>query len=225
MADKNSKRLKALLKIYDHFDTWAQEFDFACEKGCSTCCTQSVTMTTLEGELIYEYIMTRKPDLVTLLDNLPENSPAPSTTTNQFAAACFAGIDVDHETAWNLSPCIFLQENFCTIYPVRSFMCRSFGSRIRCEDSGEAVVDPVFLTLNTIIMQSMEHLDQGHSWGNLNMILRSLDARKKNVAEAQKVSKTLISQPVPGFLIPPDEAGKLQNQVNTLRDILKGSSR
>lgn len=42
-----------LLQIYDHFDTWARDFDFACKEGCATCCTRSVTMTTLEPGAVY----------------------------------------------------------------------------------------------------------------------------------------------------------------------------
>jgi Fe-S-cluster containining protein len=211
---------KSLLAIYDHFEYWAQEFDFACEKGCATCCTQSVTMTTLEGELIHEYIMTGKPELIALLKNLPKNSPTPATTTNQFAAACFSGKDVDHVTEWNMSPCVFLQNNCCTIYQVRSFMCRSFGSRIRCRESGEAQVDPLFLTLNTVIMQCIEHLDQGRPWGNLNTILRSLTGNKITAPKINNHSK-LLAEPIPRFLIPPDEADKLHNQVSTLLGIIK----
>jgi len=222
MTENNKSRCKALLTIYDHFANWAKDFDFACEKGCATCCTQSVTMTTLEGELIYDFIMTNKPELISLLENLPENSPAPATTTNQFAAACFSEKEVEHETAWDLSPCVFLRENCCTIYPVRSFMCRSFGSRIRCEESGEAYVDPLFLTLNTIIMQCIEHLDQGRPWGNMNTILRSIANRKTN-ASIQNTCSELLAEPIPGFLIPPDEADKLHNQIKALLDIITNS--
>ncbi|MHB8809566.1 MAG: hypothetical protein ACYC9M_06080, partial [Desulfobulbaceae bacterium] len=164
--------------IYVLYEKWAGAFTFACREGCATCCTQSVTMTTLEGELILEYLSRQRPDLLPLLDTLPGAAPAPRTTTNQFAAACLRGEDIAEEAGcWDLSPCIFLRERRCVIYPVRSFMCRSFGSRVRCEEGSEAEVEPLFLSLNTVIMQCIEHLDQGRPWGNLNTILRRLAAK------------------------------------------------
>lgn len=217
----NENKQKALLEIYAHYEQWARQFDFACDKGCATCCTQSVTMTTLEGELIHEYINSSKPELLSLLDCLPDDSPAPATTTNQFANTCLQGIDSEYEDQpWNLDPCLFLRENCCTIYPVRSFMCRSFGSRIKCAQSGSAEVEPLFLTLNTIIMQCIEHLDQGRPWGNLNTILRSLTKRKKKGEKGRKHA-ALRAEPIPGFLIPPDEADKLDSQLKTLLGIVR----
>ncbi len=215
------QKQKALQKIYDHYRKWAGQFDFACETVCATCCTQSVTMTTLEGVLIYEYIRTEKPELLPLLDNLPEDSPAPATTTNQFAHACLQGKDIGGESpSWNLNPCLFLHENCCTIYPVRAFMCRSFGSQVKCDESGSAEVEPLFLTLNTVIMQYIEHLDQSRPWGNLNTILRSLTKTGRNGLKAGTRS-ALLAEPIPGFLIPPDETDKLQHQLNTLLGIIR----
>lgn len=221
MSEQTAARQKALLKIYDHYRKWAGEFDFACDKGCATCCTQSVTMTTLEGELIYEYIRTDKPELLPLLNSLPENSPVPATTTNRFALACLRGIDIGEEDpSWNLDPCVFLHENCCTVYPVRSFMCRSFGSRVKCDESGSAEVEPLFLTLNTVVMQCIEHIDQGRPWGNLNTILRSLKETGDNVSEPVN-QPGLLAEPIPGLLIPPDETDKLSHQLNTLLGIIR----
>jgi Fe-S-cluster containining protein len=181
MSEQTTASHKALLKIYDLYRKWAGEFDFACEKGCATCCTQSVTMTTLEGELIYAFIRNARPELLPVLNSLPENSRTPSTTTNRFALACLQGKDIDEENSfWNLSPCVFLKESCCSIYPVRSFMCRSFGSRVKCQDSGTAEIEPLFMTLNTVIMQCIEHLDQGRPWGNMNTILRLLAEVENN---------------------------------------------
>lgn len=216
-STKNGKQLK-LLSIYDHFEKWSESFDFACNKGCATCCTQSVTMTTLEGELIYQYLTDNKPELISLLESLPENLPTPSITTNQLARACLQKKDIDEEnTHWNLAPCLFLQNDHCAIYPVRSFMCRSFGSQIKCCESGSAEIDQLFLTLNIIIMQCIEHLDQGRPWGNLITILRSLSP----VGDHTK-KQTLLAEPIPGFHILPEEADHLHQQIKTLLSIIKG---
>jgi len=206
---------KKLLQIYDHFDTWAGDFDFACTRGCATCCTQSVTMTTLEGELIADFIRTSRPELLPLLDELPRNNPETGTTTNEFAAACLRGEVIGEEApAWDLAPCVFLQDECCTIYPVRSFMCRSFGSRVRCDPTGTAEIEPLFLTLNTVIMQCIEHLDRGRPWGNMNAVLRSIADRKEEAPQC-------LAQRIPGFLIPPEETDKLSDQLQILLHLLK----
>lgn len=209
-----------LSAIYALYEQWAGAFAFACRKGCATCCTQSVTMTTLEGELIHEYLTRQRPDLLPRLATLPADSPAPWATTNQFAAACLRGEDIEEAPAcWDLTPCVFLQDGSCTIYPVRSFMCRGFGSRIRCDEQGEAEVEPLFLTLNTVIMQCIEHLDQGRPWGNLNTILRRIAADKKG-KEGKDRTTGLVAQPIPGFLLLPEEETALREKVQALLRLL-----
>jgi Fe-S-cluster containining protein len=219
IPEQTASNRKALLDIYSNYDIWAEDYDFACEKGCATCCTQSVTMTTLEGELIHDYIVT-EPDLPALLEELPENSPAPATTTNSFALACMQGMEGDENNdPWNLDPCKFLKDNCCSIYPVRPFMCRSFGSQVKCHLSGSAEITPLFLTLNTVIMQCIEHLDQGRPWGNMNAILRNLGRKGGNERKCHQPLP--LSRPIPGFLIPPDEADRLSHQVHILLKIIK----
>jgi Fe-S-cluster containining protein len=209
-----------LSTIFALYETWAGEYVFACRQGCATCCTRSVTMTTLEGELIHEYLASRRPDLLPLLAGLPDNSPVPGATTNQYAAACLRGEDIaDDPGGWDLAPCLFLQDGSCAIYPVRSFMCRSFGSLVRCEEQGVAEIEPLFLTLNTIIMQCIEHLDRGRPWGNMNAVLRGIAAGKGGKAATARGG--LVAQSIPGFLLLPEEetalAGKLQALLRLLQ--------
>jgi len=210
---------ESLLLIYALYDRWAGEFDFACRKGCATCCTRSVIMTTLEGELMDDRL-SAQPDLLPLLETGPGNGHAPATTTNQFAAACLRGEYADEaEPAWDLAPCLFLRDNCCALYPVRPFMCRSFGSRVRCDRSGAAEVEPFLLTLNTVILQCIEHLDRGRPWGNMYGVLRSIGNRRRKIAD-KETSGLLIAEPIPGFLIPPDEADRIQGCLRLLLDLL-----
>lgn len=210
---------KNLLTIYTLYADWAEEFDYACHQGCATCCTQSVSMTMLEGELIHEYIRTERPELMAILDALPEGAATPKTT-NQFAAACLREEeDGDEPDSWNMAPCVFLRENCCTVYPVRSFMCRSFGSRVPCGLRGEAEVEPLLLTLNTVILQCLEHLDQGRPWGNMNTILRLVQEIRPG--ESGRLKENMrISGPIPGFLIPPDETAAMHNKLQALLEII-----
>ncbi|MCL7487129.1 MAG: YkgJ family cysteine cluster protein [Desulfobulbaceae bacterium] len=208
-----------LLKIYRLYASWAEEFAFACRKGCSTCCTQSVSMTMLEGELIHDYIRSQRPELMNILDNLPEGS-SPPKTTNQFAAACLMEEESDDgPVSWNMAPCVFLRDNCCSIYPVRSFMCRSFGSTVRCDMLGEAEIEPLFLTLNTAILQCIEHLDQGRPWGNMNTILQMVQ-EKRSGEWGRQIKNVRVCSPLPGFLIPPDEADSMRGKLQILMDIV-----
>ena len=49
----DTEMLEALYRAYD---SWTKQYQFACCEGCAPCCTQSVTMTTLEGERIIDYL-------------------------------------------------------------------------------------------------------------------------------------------------------------------------
>lgn len=216
---QNEMSREKLLNIYELYKQWAGEFCFACRKGCATCCTQSVSLSTLEGTLIVDYIRSEKVDLLDILTRLPPSSFNPPTT-NQFADACLQQEGkVEEITAWDMNPCVFLQNGCCSIYPVRSFMCRSFGSRISCHLTGEAEVDPLYLTLNTVILQCIEHLDQGKPWGNLNTIL-SLMTLSDETTTSQPDRKYRLSRSIPGFLIPPEEIDAIQPMVRKLLKIL-----
>lgn len=210
-----------LSAIFALHEQWAKAFAFACRKGCATCCTQSVTMTTLEGEMIHDHLTRQRPDLLPLLAILPGNGPVPAETTNQFAAACLRGEDADADTgSWDFSPCLFLQKECCAIYPARPFMCRGFGSRVCCAEGGEAEVEGLFLSLNTVIMQCIEHLDQGRPWGNMNTILRRIAANCKG-EKTQEDASGPVAQPIPGFLLLPGEEAALREKLRILLRLLK----
>jgi Fe-S-cluster containining protein len=209
---------KKLRSIYKLFDLWAKDFSFACQPGCSGCCTQSVAMTLLEGELIIDYIKSEKPELLDKAKDLPFSKFIP-LTTNQFAAACLAEeMLAETDVSWNLSPCLFLENDHCQIYPVRSFMCRSMGSRIPCDNSGEAEMDPLFLTLNTLVLQCIEHLDRGRPWGNMHTILKIVS--KEQEIQTLQDRNLRISQPIPGFLVPPAEMRQIDDKLRTLLRIV-----
>ena len=75
-------RRDILTTIYALHEKWAAAFPFACGKGCATCCTRSVTMTTLEGELIFDHLSSQQLELLPLLAALPDDCPAPTATTS-----------------------------------------------------------------------------------------------------------------------------------------------
>jgi len=188
-----------LTALYAAFAEWAEKFAFACRKGCATCCTRSVTMTSLEGEGIMAFL--------TAMDRLAElAAPAFQTTvnlasqctTNTFVGAHLRGESVDEAESWDLRPCPFLKKEACTIYPVRPFGCRLFASLDPCSVSGVAEMPPGYLAGATAMLQCIEHLDNGGAWGIMTEVLSGLNTGRTNGFGEP-------TAPIPGFLIAPDE--------------------
>jgi Fe-S-cluster containining protein len=215
-ADKSLQK-EVLGVIYDVYASWAKRFPLACKKGCSACCTQSVTVTSLEGAVILDFVMSR--DRMKWLHEKLAGTTAgkgrPGITTNHFAGACLAGQEVDGEAlgSWDFTPCIFLEDALCSIYEVRPFGCRSFASLVPCTAERIAEIDPIHLTVNTVFMQIIEHVDNdGGTWATLSDMLDSLAG---NEAEPRT---THIQQalPLPGFLLDPHELGVVNNLLRQL---------
>ena len=216
------KKIDLLQVIYRH----AGEFHgtgWACKKGCSACCTQSVTMTTLEGREIVSYLKKRgASNVCELISKAAGEIDIPKMTTNRFASLCIEedeSHDLEEEGSWNFSTCMFLRDGSCSIYEVRPFSCRCLLSRTPCSEQGYAVMDPVTITLNTVFQQLIEHIDQGGYWGNMVHVVGSLlmdtdlDCQQQ---EKQCFSKLLPCSPLPGFVITPEEQLEVKRVVSRL---------
>ena len=191
-----------LATLYDAFADWAKSFTFACRKGCATCCTRSVTMTSLEGDGIMTFLAEEN-----RLSELAGPAFLPSTsrlgrmgqcTTNTFVAAHLKGESVEEAESWDLRPCPFLKEENCTIYPVRPFGCRLFASLDPCAASGVADMPPGYLAGATVLLQYIEHLDGGGRRSTMVELLAAL-----NTEQADGYGEP--TAPTPGLLISPDE--------------------
>ncbi len=220
MTESGKKML--LASIYETYETVLADTFFACRKGCASCCTQSVTITALEGNSILEYLaeygVIRDDDLA---GRLAASTPSlPACTTNQFARSFLDGkVPETGAEEWSFAPCIFLAGNYCTIYPARPFACRCFASTTPCGPEGAAVLPTAVISLNTVVMQIIEHLDQGGCWGNMIEVLKSLSGLKPaggGAGPEQKKSGLYISQGNPGFLIPPEDKAAVVKYLNTL---------
>ncbi len=188
-----------LTTLYDAFAEWADAFAFACRKGCATCCTRSVTMTSLEGDGIMTFLA--EADRLSAL-SAPAFQPTASRmgqcTTNTFVAAHLRGESVEEAESWDLRPCPFLKEESCTIYPVRPFGCRLFASLDPCAASGVAEMAPGYLAGATALLQYIEHLDSGGRWSTMVELLAGL-----RTGQADGYGQTTAA--IPGFLVAPDE--------------------
>lgn len=215
---ENSKAKKAqLYAVYSVYSDWVQRLPLACRKGCAACCTGSVTISSLEGENILEFIKNRGRDQW-LSAKLAQASPGNNRTlltANQFAEACLRQQEIVAESfgCWDFTPCIFLEDDICAIYEVRPFGCRSFGSLVQCRKDTAAEMAPIHLTVNTVFTQIVEHIssDGGH-WGIMTDILHSL-VKSQNLVHS---SHTPNARPIPGLLLESHEAQEVHLLVRKL---------
>jgi len=220
---------RVLKAIYQHFDLWSSELDFACRKGCSVCCTQNVTMTSLEGDYIMDFIRENRTEewlRETMVFTVPLATPA--VTTNEYAKACLDGRDIDPGNVFFEGTCPFLSKGNCSIYEARPFSCRSFASMKICSPGSSASVPQFFLTAVTAVSQIIEHLDQRHLWGNmLNIVylLSQQHERTEEVITADNQKKILLAQtgcrsakPLPGFLVGEEDFPLVSPLLETIFD-------
>ncbi|MDH3359690.1 MAG: YkgJ family cysteine cluster protein [Desulfobulbaceae bacterium] len=202
-------KIELLSKLYVLQAEWLTTMPLACGKGCAACCTQSVTMTGLEGEQITNYLQQegRLAELdIILAERSQKSIPAP-LTTNEFAEYCLKGIEPKepiHEE-WDFTPCPFLHENCCTIYPARPFGCRAFVSTVNCSQTGSAEIAPLALTINTTFTQVVEHLGQGGKWGKMLDILTCYRTAKGGAKEAATEAPLRDAKPIPGLIVCEEE--------------------
>lgn len=234
--------LSEIMKTFEEWSNSQTELKLACQKGCSSCCTQNVTMTALEGENILRFIIKENKaewfaqKLFSNRKHLP-----PQFTTNDFAKACLDEKDVDMEEQSSAEACPFLDKNLCMIYPVRPFSCRLFVSSSTCGKGKSAAVPNYYLEASTAVSQLIEHLGQKEYWGNMLDVLPALLDISEFSDIGEQCNKTLLMQsrmqtltakPLPGFLLSEGDGEKVvplietifQSRVDgkTIEDILNG---
>jgi len=215
-----------LWRILAVYDARVGRFSLACGPGCDACCTRSVTMTSLEGEVLGDFLQQagRWPEMAATLREMGPSGIRPAETFNQFAALCLAQREPadDVSLTRDMAPCLLLDaDGRCTVYPARPFACRSFASSCRCAADRGAEMAPLLVTLNTVVLQLIEHLDSdGGCWGNLIDILRLRDRPEENIG-----NEVLPARPLPGFLVPPWEEAEINAFLETLfRSTIQGRS-
>lgn len=214
MASDLNEQLRVLNRLFEVFELFSDQDQNACQEGCATCCTRNVTMTGLEGKnLLANSDETLKPELLERIRaDIHKKRLVPKSTVNRMAKLCMTGEEVPDEEsdpAWGACP--LLEENRCLVYSARPFACRCMVSKIRCEADGVAEMDDWQITLNNIIMQYIEHIDQGGVYGNLSDILLN---------EVGEVSDKLIGNlPVEMLMAPPEHRERVQQVLEALRKI------
>lgn len=204
---------KAILEtIFERFDEWSKPFAFACERTCAFCCTQNVTITAVEAQILLDY-MTAEGMQERLVNEITDVMPDQREiiTTNQFAEACLGG-ENPPETAYSYDAvCPFLKDDLCTVYAARPFSCRCFASTTVCSRGGSAVIPPVYLSASTVISQLIEHVAQFNIWGNMLHVLYVLGCETGTIEQedGEKLAAAraccTTARPLPGFLLDESE--------------------
>ena len=219
-------KLAALNQIFIIYDRFISGKELACKKGCAHCCTTSVTLTTIEGYKITKQLISEKD--TDWADNIRRAAEQahfrPQITTNQLACMCAQGIDPPEEEQPERNPCPFLSQNKCPVYAVRPFGCRCLVSRHDCGQHGYADIDDFVLSVNTVLLQTIEHLDADGCSGNLLDVLKVM-ARQEN-RQAYKEGKLdctstglIQNQPLKILMIPPEHRTRMKPILQSLRDI------
>jgi hypothetical protein len=220
-------RLAALGLIYDIYDDFAETLDLACKKTCAHCCTSNVTLTTLEGYKILSSLPSAsKADLITEVQTkLDPDRFRPDHTTNQLAELCAGGVEPPDETdATANQVCFLLADSLCSIYELRPFGCCCLVSRNNCGETGYAEIDEFVLSVNTVFLQTIEHVDANECVGNLVDVMRiisSVDnwAAYENGSLNCKKTELLSNHPLKVLMIPPAHRPKMEPILQKLRQI------
>jgi hypothetical protein len=219
-----SQKLTVLINIYRHYDDFTSTLKIACQKYCAECCTPDVTMTTLEGYLIADSLISKgRQDLFGHIQSAMAGSRfKPQTTTNRLAVLCAKGDDPPHETHHDEGKsCPLLAEDLCPIYLVRPFGCRCFISEKNCSQTGYAEVDPFVITVNTVYLQVIEHIDATGFSGNFADVMLLManqgnqDQYKKNALK-HLGADFVSNRPIEVLMVPPEHRDKIKPILNTL---------
>ncbi|MFO7557476.1 MAG: hypothetical protein R6X10_01485 [Desulfobacterales bacterium] len=206
-----TERTIILNQLYSIYDDFIQGQNVCCKKECDFCCTRNVTLTTLEGNHILEYInLNRKGELFgNLKIHLQKKRFIPQVTINSLAEmVCNGETPPEEEIDPNWGACPLLTEKVCPVYPVRPFGCRCLVSKVPCRDTGCAELDPFVLTVNNIFFQTIEHIDNQGLMGNLTdilLLLEPADMRKEYAGNRLKPDKNKIKNASIRFLMIPPE--------------------
>jgi hypothetical protein len=221
------QKLDLLNRIYGIYDAFARGLDVACRKYCAHCCTSNVSLTTLEG---YRLVHSRETDHLEHLQQCLE--PAfekrvfrPLLTTNQIAELCRQGREIPEEASGDPAEiCPLLEENACPVYSLRPFGCRCLVSRVPCRESGTAEMPDFVLTVNTVFLQMIEHLDATGCTGNLaDVLLCLLSADNRQAYREGRLSCSATgligNHPLTVLMVPPEHRNRLQPILGALAEL------
>ena len=225
------QRLAALEHLYAVYDRYCESIDgLACRKFCADCCSRHVTMTTLEGLYLLDRLdpVLLEDCLTAISRDAGENAFQPRWTTNQIAALCREGQDPpEDDVIHDDSHCPLLEDSACSFYALRPFGCRCMLSRYPCGSRGYADVDGWVLTVNTVFLQTIEHIDRPGCFGNMLDVLQALSVVGRQAAYRKGRSPLdapglIPNQPAPMLMIPPEHRERIQPILEAMQQGVAG---
>ncbi len=222
------EKLRVLETLYAWHDEVADSFGpWACARGCSTCCTSLVTLTTLEAAYLWDRYS--EPVRERLRKRKWEFSLPPlGMTVNERASLCGAREDFEDDAPpEDISVCPLLDDGRCMCYEARPLMCRMMLSSISCDTSGHAEMPSRLLSLTTVCQQLAEHFDRdGWSGYMVHMLpilgeTDFLEAYRAGVtgAGAKNLRRNRSN---PGLLVPPEDRPQIQSWIHGFERRLSG---
>jgi len=224
-----ASRLARLDRLYAFYDGFlAGEGPLACREGCAACCTADVVLTSLEAYALVTRLTPRqRTDLEAALAAAPlEAGFRPGFTTNTLAEICARGEEPPDEKApQGTHRCPLLANDRCPIYPLRPFGCRCLVSRRDCRERGWAEVEDRLVTLNTVFLQVLEHVDrpgwQGSFADLLRLMLMPGSAAAYAAGRLDGASCGLLpNRPLKVLMVPPKHRPALTPLVAALRPLV-----
>jgi hypothetical protein len=222
-----ASKLIILDQIYAIYEKFAASLDLACKKYCDHCCTSGVILTTLEGYKIMDRLTSDSTTAV--VQQIRSASELkrirPNLTTNRLAQLCAQGVDTpEEEDNSDLPTCPLLLDHQCPIYELRPYGCRCLVSRHNCGDKGYAEIDDFVLSVNTVFLQTIEHVDADGCSGNLVDVLQAMSLEKNREAYCNRAlhcsaNKLIPNQPLEVLMIPPEHRTKMEPILQELRQV------
>ena len=216
--------IQILHKLYQIHGTAMAKFPMVCKEQCADCCTGNVVATSIEISYLLSKLNSQEiAHLNTRIkDGFPGKRYQPGMTTNGFAIQCMEENgpepeEEENDPSWGKCP--LLENGRCSVYEARPFGCRSMISELVCHDQGIAQVPPLALTLNTIFLQYIEHIDSKGFSGNLSdmvlLYLNQLDVCSnggagalylslENIENSDKTGGVIQNYKIPALMVPPE---------------------
>ncbi len=117
-----------------------------------------------------------------------------------------------------------LEDGICTIYPVRPLGCRVMMSTTPCRQTGQADMPFLPLTITTVFMQFVEHLDAGGVYGSFLDLLEHAGNNAlgcSGLLGNDDIPGTVTNLKIPALMIPPGHIEKTQSLVQALRRMIQ----
>jgi hypothetical protein len=217
--DRKLRALRQLLSIYDEL---ADSLATACRPGCSRCCTDRVAVTTLEAYALLETLPAAQAgQLIRAAGARPAGG---ILTTNALAELCAEGGEPPETDAEPAGVCPLLADDLCPIYPLRPFNCRCFVSRVACAEQGCAEVDEATVAVNTLFLQTIEHIDSDGCSGYLPDVVRVLAEPRHGRAYRESAlgcadCGLAPNRPMRVLMVPPEHRARIDPLIARLRKV------